>query len=309
MKAMFKNHTVLVTGANGFIGAHLVKAIEEQGATVFAQVRRDSDTFRFHQLKISPTLIEMDLCDLNSVQKYLKEIQPHFVFNTAVNRTYTDIQASIELNTVGLNNLLNSSRSQKLKGFIQLASSTEYGNLPGPLKETDLPAPCTPFGGAKLAGTTLLQSLARSLKIPTIILRLFHVYGPLEPNNRLIPTVIRNIKAGQPVKLTNPGCAHDPVYVGDVIKACLMAAHAHVYGDIFNIACGQKRTNEEIVSTISNIMGKKPVIEVGTFARRDWDRDDWYADVSKANHVLGWKSAMSLKQGLTETIEWMKNHE
>lgn len=309
MKAIFKDQTVLVTGANGFIGAHLVKTLEDQGANVFAQIRQDSDTFRFNRLKVSPSLIEMDLCDLNRVQRQVTKIRPHFVFNTAVNRNYTDIQASIKLNTLALFNLLESSRSPQLRGFVQLASSTEYGNLAGPLQETDLPAPCTPYGGAKLAGTNLLQSLARSQNLPVSILRLFHIYGPLEPHKRLIPTAIHNIKQGQPVKLTQPGCVHDPVYVGDVVTACLTAAQSNTHGELFNIANGTKIANEEIITMIASILEKEPIIEFDAFPPRKWDRDDWYADVAKAEQVLGWKAALNLRQGLSKTIKWMENHE
>jgi len=308
MNDTFSQKAVLVTGANGFVGAHLVKTLEKQGAQVFAQVRQGSDTYRFDRLNTNPTRIEMDLCDATTVQQQLQAIRPHYVFNTVVNRNYDDVTTTIRLNTLALVNLLESAQGPKLKAFVHCGSSTEYGNLPGPFHETDLPAPCTLYGGAKLAGSQLLQSLSRSQKIPVAILRLFHIYGPLESDNRLIPTAIRNISDDKPVKLTDRGCTHDPVHIDDVVNACLLAAHSCNYGDIFNIANGCKTSNEDIVNTIASILGKKPSIQSGAFPRREWDRDDWFANVDKARQVLGWTATMDLQQGLSKTIDWMKNH-
>lgn len=308
MKDTFTNKTVLVTGANGFVGAHLVNVLEKQGAQVFAQVRQNSDTYRFDRLNTKPTLIEMDLCELTTVRQHLEAIRPHYVFNTAVNRNYDDLTATIQLNTLALVNLLESAQGPRLQAFVHCGSSTEYGNLPGPLNETDLPEPCTLYGGAKLAGSHLLQSLSKSRKIPTAILRLFHVYGPLESDNRLIPTAIHNLINDKPVKLTDPGCTHDPVHIDDVVNACLLAARAGSYGDIFNIANGCKISNEDIVNTIASILGKTPSIHPGAFEKREWDRDDWFANVDKARNVLGWKASMDLQAGLSKTIDWMKNH-
>lgn len=308
MKDTFTNKTVLVTGANGFVGAHLVKALEKQGAEVFAQVRQSSDTYRFDHLKTRPTPIEMDLCELTTVQQQLQAIRPHYVFNTAVNRNYNDVTATIQLNTLALVNLLESVQGSHLKAFVHCGSSTEYGNLPGPITETDLPEPCTLYGGAKLAGSQLLQSLSKSRKIPIAILRLFHVYGPLESDSRLIPTAIHNILNDKPVKLTDPGCTHDPVHIDDVVNACLLAAQSCGYGDIFNIASGCKISNEDIVNTIASILGKKPSIQSGAFAKREWDRDNWFANVDKVRNVLGWKVSMDFQEGLSQTIDWMKSH-
>lgn len=304
----FNQKTVLVTGANGFVGAHLVKALEERGAQVYAQVRQGSDTYRFDRLNARPTRIEMDLCDLTTVQQQLHSLQPHYVFNTAVNRNYDDVTATIQLNTLALVNLLESVEGPHLKTFVHCGSSTEYGNLPGPLTETDLPEPCSLFGGAKLAGSQLLQSLSRSRKIPIAILRLFHIYGPLESDSRLIPTAIRNITDDKPVKLTDPDCTHDPVHIDDVVNACLLATRSCNYGDIFNIASGCKISNEAIVNTIASILGRTPSIQSGAFAKREWDRDDWFANVDKARKFLGWKATMDLREGLSKTIDWMKNH-
>lgn len=305
MNATFSNKPVLVTGANGFVGSHLVKALEEQGANVFAQIRKDSDTYRLDALNTQPESIEMNLCDLQTVQYHIQRIKPQYVFNTAVNRNYSDVAATIQLNTLALVNLLESAQGPHLKAFVHCGSSTEYGNLTGPIRETDLPEPCSLFGGSKLAGSQLIQSLAVSRKIPASILRLFHVYGPLEPQARLIPTAIHNISNGEPVKLTDTGYTHDPVYIDDVVSACLQAAQSCFYGDIFNIARGRKITNEEIVNTIASILGKKPSIQFGAFPKRDWDRDSWFANVDKANNVLRWKASMDLQQGLSKTIDWM----
>ena len=89
----------------------------------------------------------------------------------------------------------------------------------------------------------------------------------------------------------------------DVVKACLMAAlKENVSGQIFNIASGKPVTNEDVIAIISGIIGKKTEVKIGAFSPREWDKADWYADISKAQRQLGWQPDTSLEHGLQKCV-------
>ena len=152
------------------------------------------------------------------------------------------------------------------------------------------------FGASKAAASLQLQQLARSKGLPLVILRLFHVYGPMESEYPLVPTAIRSFLTNQPMTLTERGYHHDFVYVGDVVKACLSAAAKdNLSGQIFNIASGSPVSNERVIALISAITNKRTQVTTGAFAPREWDKTDWFADISKAREQLGWQPETNLQ--------------
>lgn len=303
MMNSFKNKKVVVTGANGFIGAHLVASLEKETAEVFAFVRQQSDPARLVRLNSRAKRVSVDLLDSESVKNKLAAIEPAFVFHTAVSRDYEHWQQTMDMNVAATLNLLAASLSPSLEKFVHCGSSLEYGDIKVPYKESDAIKPGSLYGASKAAGTLQLQQLAMSKALPVVILRLFHVYGGLENEHRLIPTAIRSLLSNLPITLTAPGYRHDFVYVGDVVKACLVAAlKDNISGQIFNVASGQPVANEDVVAMISDIMGKQTEVRIGAFTAREWDKADWYADISRAQNELGWQPDTSLKQGLQKCV-------
>lgn len=299
----FKNKRVVVTGANGFIGAHLVAALEKEAAEVFAFVRKHSDLTRLVRLNTRAKKTSVDLLDSKAVKNELAAIQPNYVFHTAVGRDYDQWQQTLDLNVSATLKLLGASLSPSLEKFVHCGSSLEYGDIKAPYKESDAIQPGSLFGASKAAGTLQLQQLAISKALPVVILRLFHVYGALDSEHRLVPTAIKSFLSSKPITLTKPGYRHDFVYVNDVVKACLMAAlKDNVSGQIFNIASGKPVTNEAVIAMISDLMGKQTELKTGAFSAREWDKADWYADISKAHQQLGWQPGTSLKDGLQKCI-------
>lgn len=299
----FKDKRVVVTGANGFIGAHLVATLEKEAAEVFAFIRRLSDPTRLVKLNTRAKRITVDLLDYKAAENELTAIQPNFVFHTAVSRDYDHWQQALDMNSSATLNLLHASLSPSLEKFVHCGSSLEYGNIKAPYKESDTIQPNSLFGASKAAGTLQLQQLALTKKFPVVILRLFHVYGILDSEHRLVPTAIKSFLSNNPVTLTEPGYRHDFVYVDDVVKACLMAAlKENVSGQIFNIASGKPVTNEDVIAMICGIIGKPTEVKIGAFSPREWDKADWYADIAKAQRQLGWQPDTSLEHGLQKCV-------
>lgn len=309
MTSVFKGKRVVVTGANGFIGAHLVTALELEGAEVFALVRKHSDLTRLIKLNSKAHKIYVDLIDHDLVRQELTVVKPHYVFHTAVSRDYENWSATLEINGVATIELLSACQSSSLKKFVHCGSSLEYGAIKAPFNESDAIRPDSLFGISKAATSLQLQQLAIRNCLPLVILRLFHVYGPLENAHRLVPTTISSYLTGLPMTLTEPGYHHDFVYVDDVVNACLLAAAKETdSGEIFNIASAEPVSNEKVVALIGSITGKRTEITTGAFPPREWDKAEWYADISKAQEQLSWQPGTRLEDGLQQCVTWyLKN--
>lgn len=304
MSDHFNNKNILVTGAGGFVGANLVAALENDGAKVFSLVRKQTDLYRLKQIKSNSEIIVVDLLEHAEVNKVVSSIQPEYVFHTATLRSENSWQATLNINGAVIVNLIKAIASPKLKKFIHLGSSYEYGDIETPYKESDAIQPDTFFGASKAAGTLLLQYLANWEDLPIVTLRLFHVYGRMEPTSRLIPSAIKLILQDKAVPITISNFVRDYIHINDVIDACYKAAlHENISGQIFNIGTGIETSNEKIVNDLGALMGKSPKVILGGFPSRSWERTSWCADISLARKKLGWVPNTTLKEGLKKSIE------
>lgn len=300
---------VVITGATGFIGAHLAATTARQGAEVYAFFRKSSDTLRLTSLNVRAHEIPVDLLDSESVKQHLSEIKPNYVFNTAVGRAFDDWSTTLKLNSSAMLNLLHASSSPFLQKFVHFGSSTEYGEIEAPFCESDPIKPNSLFGASKAACTLQFQQLAQKYSVPVVVLRLFQVYGELDQEHRLIPTIIKNIISNQPVKITKPGLCRDYVYIEDVIAAALLAASkTDSSGQIINIGSGVPIANEQVVSCIEEQLGVKADITKERYTPREWDTPDWYADITKAGTVLGWQPRVPLETGVQACITWIEKN-
>jgi len=298
---------VLVTGAAGFIGANLVAALERHGAKVHALVRETTDLSRLKTLEANPNLVVAELTDFERVDSVVAALRPDYLFHLAVARDEADWRAMFDTNVTATLRLLKSAATPALKKFVHLCSSLEYGKSDGPLSETARPRPEQFYGATKAAAAIFLQQAAHADGLPAVMLRPFHVFGPLEPSNRLIPSAIQAGLRGEELRLTAPGIRHDFIYVQDVVRACLMAACADgLHGRIFNIASGSQWTNEEVVAEIGRILGAPIKIATGRYSARDWDRSCWEVDISAAARGMGWKPEHDLHNGLVKSVAWLK---
>ena len=298
---------VLVTGAGGFIGAHLVAALEEQGASVHALVRETTDLSRLKAVGAAPNLLVAELSDWDRVGAIVAALRPDYLFHLAVSRDEGDWRALLNTNVAATLNLLKSAATPRLKKFVHLGSSLEYGKSDHPLRKAERLRPDTLYGASKAAATIFVQQAARGEGLPSVLLRPFYVYGPLEPTDRFIPSAIRAGLRNDVLPLTVPGIRHDFIYVQDVVRACLMAACADgPHGRVFDIASGSQWTNDAVVAEIGRILGRPVKTEIGRFDARDWDRTHWNAENSAAAREMGWKPQHDLHNGLAKTIAWMK---
>jgi UDP-glucose 4-epimerase len=302
---------VLVTGGAGFIGSHLVEGLVGAGHRV--RVLDDLATGRAENLRHLESAIELredTILDAEALRRSMEGIE--VVFHQAaipsVPRSVRNPVLSNEVNVTGTLNVLLAARDGGVRRLIYAASSSAYGGTPGHARVETMPTqPLSPYAVAKLAGEHYCQVFTQLYGLETVCLRYFNVFGPRQdPRSEyaaVIPRFIIALRARQPLTIYGDGTqSRDFTYVGNVVAANLQAMIAPgVSGEVFNIACGQQTSLNELARQLGKIAGVEPAIEYLPARRGDVPHS--LADISKARVVLGYKPVVSLATGLRRTWE------
>jgi len=296
----------LVTGAGGFIGAHLCGRLAADGWEVTGTVRPGGRAPSApHDPRIS--LVPVDLADTAAPVELARRADPHIVFLLAAGRvaaTPADREATVAVNITSGSRLVEAVGG-RCRAVVLVGSSTEYGQTDGPMDESTPVRPRGFFGATKAAGSLLLTSTAAARDIRAAVLRAFQVYGPGDHPGRLVPTALRAARTDDVLALTEPGMRRDWVHVDDVVEACVRAALAdHLpAGQVLNIGTGRQVANEELVATVERVSGRPIRVAVGAHPGRSWDTPSWVCDPSLAADLLGWEAKVTLDDGLARCWE------
>jgi nucleoside-diphosphate-sugar epimerase len=305
-----KGARVLVTGATGFVGANLVRTLLAQGADTHLLIRDAGRVRRLAGILPRATSHTGDLEDFDSLARAFQIARPEIVFHLATPRG-ADAEARLRIvrtTLLGAAHLIRLAREFGIRKLIVAGSSLEYGTGSEPLRECAPLLPATWHGATKAAATVLYRQAAVEFALPVVILRLFHVFGPLESSHRLVPTAIRAAYSGRPLLLTVPGIRRDWILVDDVVEAML---HAVVRGDpgtVFNIGSGVEYANEEVAARVEQVTGRPLAMVLGAYGRRPTDAEHRCADRTRAAQELYWEPRHDLTAGIRRTVEWYKVH-
>ena len=215
----------------------------------------------------------------------------------------------IETHFTALQNLLEVLPRRKLKRFVQIGSSDEYGNAPAPQHEELREQPISPYSLAKSAGTQFLQMLHRTEDFPAVTLRLFLTYGPGQASNRFLPQIIRGCLDDETFPTSAGQQLRDFCYVDDTVSAITKAlTQSEVEGGVFNVASGEAVTIRTMIEKVCVLTGSgKP--QFGEIAYRPGENMALYGDISKVRSILDWEPTISLGDGLKKTILFFEeNH-
>ena len=303
---------VVVTGGAGFIGSNLVRALLERGDEV-----RVLDNFstgnRANLDGLEVEIVEGELRSYERVHNAVRkaDVVYHLGALGSVPRSVQDPLTSSAVNVEGTLNVLLAARDEGVRRVVFSSSTSVYGSsrqLPTPEEEPC--DPISPYGVAKLAAERYCISFSRVYEsFETVVLRYFNVFGPRQsPFSQYaaaVPLFIRAIAAGEQVTVNGDGeQSRDFTYVDNVVDATLRAGETPgVSGEIFNVAAGAPATVNAVADTIGAILGK-PVDKVHLPPRPGDIRDSW-ADLSKAQRLLGYAPAVDLEEGLRRTIEFL----
>lgn len=300
--------TVLITGAAGFIGSHLARFFLARGVEVHGLVRRRTRLDRLADLGARLPLHFADLRNPADVETAWRAAAPDQVIHAGIYGVHPERRESgemLETNVFGTRALLDCARRFGVRRLVILGGSSEYGPSDVPLVEDQLPEPPSLYGTSKAMATLLSGHAARQHGVPVLNLRLFSVYGPWEPDHRLIPTALDCALSGRPLALTGPGLRRDFVFVADVCGAVWRACQVTgLHGEIINVGSGRQYANEEVAAIIDRLTDGGLEVRPGTYPAHTGDRGHWVADIAKAERLLRWRPSTSLECGLRQTLEW-----
>lgn len=301
----------LVTGGAGFVGSHIVAALVARGD----QVRVLDNLVTGRQENLAPfgsqvEFLQGDITDQTAVAKAVKGVTCVF-HEAALASVPRSIEAPLESHAAcatGTLIVLDQARQAGVKRFVYAASSSAYGNQPQPRKaESDLPSPLSPYAAAKLAGEGYCQAFYHSYGLETVCLRYFNVFGPRQDPNgpyaAVIPQFITKLLAGERPKIFGDGGqTRDFCYVENVAQANLLAAEVPAAaGKVFNVGSGERISLLDLFRSLQELL--KTPIEPDFQPARAGDVRDSLSDLTQIQSVLGYRPAVSFKEGLRRTVE------
>ena len=315
----WKGINVFVTGADGFIGSHIAKALAEKGAHVTTIVRDIKKTSNLDvlQLRNKINILHGDLVNLHDCERTINEYDIQFVFHIAAQAIVGPANRSplstFESNIKGTWNILEACRlSKTVKGLIVASSDKAYGQQKKlPYTEESPLNGYYPYDASKACAEMLARSYYMTYSLPLAITRNANTYGPADMNfSRIIPDVITAIlRNEQPVIRSDGSPERDYMYIKDAVSAYLTLAEnlrrKDVVGQAFNFGSGNPVKVIDLYNKIIKLMGKNIKPKILGEAKNEIDRQ--YLSIEKVKRVLKWQPEYELDAGLKETIAWYKS--
>ena len=308
-----KNIKVLITGGFGAIGYNLAQKLQKDDKYEIHII----DNLSAGSANFSPklTFTYLDLSNSEKVNNFFKHYQPNVIFHLAahfanqnsvdhpISDTYTNVIGSINLFEAQKNN------SELLK-IVYASSSCVYGNCDIMTETANVRPYETPYAINKFVGELYCKYYAEIHKIPSVCIRLFNSFGPGEmPGNyrNVIPNFINKALNNEDILITGTGNeTRDFTYIDDTIDLLIKSAESqYINAEVFNAGTGKKLSIKELAENIIKLTNSTSKILYTS--PRGWDHiKDRCSDISKSSALLGYKPESILKEGLTETINWLK---
>jgi NAD dependent epimerase/dehydratase len=312
--------SILVTGAGGFIGSHLVERLVGEDAQVRAFVhynsRNDPGLLSFLPKEILDQ-VEIhagDLRDPHAVYEAVKGMQ--FVFHLgaliSIPYSYRHPYEVAETNLMGAVNVLQACREMGITRLIQTSSSEVYGTARHvPIREDHPLQGQSPYSASKIGADKLVESFFCAYELPVVTVRPFNAYGPRQSDRAVVPTIITQALTQEKILLGNLDARRDLTFVSDTVDGFIKAATTQgIEGEVFNLGTGSEVTILDLAEKIIAQVGGEVDIEVDPQRLRP-DRSEvqrLMADSTKARRVLGWEPKVTLNEGLKQTIEWIREN-
>ena len=298
---------VLITGIGGFIGAHVAMAAMSRGWEITGIVRETTNLRRLKSISGDLSLLRCDLDNLARVKNVLSgqwfDVCIHCAWFATAGKYLNALENITSLNSCL--RLVETLAIQGCKRFIGVGSCFEYDASFGYLSEDTPTAPSSLYGATKSAAQTSLASLVALLGMKATWARLFLQYGPEEDDTRLVPSVIRSLLKGEPVKTTAGEQIRDFLHVYDVAAALLEVATNDLSG-IVNIGSGQPVTVRHVVEMIALQLGRPDLPQFGALDYRAGDPMFICANNARLRSQTAWKPQFTLSNGLAQTIDWWR---
>ncbi|MBW2990325.1 GDP-mannose 4,6-dehydratase [Candidatus Woesearchaeota archaeon] len=312
---------ILLTGCAGFIGSHVSEALLERGDSVIGvdnindyydvkikkgnlEILKNHDNFTFYK---------EDIRNYEDLKKIFEKEKPEKVVHIAAR---AGVRPSIEqpllyeeVNVKGTTNLLDLAKEHKVKSFVFASSSSVYGNQEKiPFSETDkVDNPISPYAATKKSAELLCRKYHDLYNMKITCLRFFTVYGPRGRPDMAPYKFTKLIMEGKPVpRYGNGTTKRDYTYITDIVKGVVSAIDKELEFEIINLGNNKPVVLNDFIKVIEQATGKKAIIEEQPM--QPGDVNITYADIAKAEHLLGYKPETSIEEGMKKFVEWYKEN-
>jgi len=317
----WKKKNVLVTGADGFIGSWIAKAVLERGAnvlTITRDVKKPKISLDLLGIRDKMTLVQGDVTDYDLVQRTMNEYSIDTCFHLAaqaiVGIANRSPVSTFDSNIKGTWVILEAIRNSKLIERVVVASSDKaYGEQKKLPYTEDMPLlGLHPYDASKACTDILSRCFAKTYGLPIAVTRCANVYGGADLHvDRIVPGTICSVLRGEvPVIRSDGTPQRDYIYIKDVVNAYLVLAEnlnrKEVRGEAFNFGTGRPIAVLKLFKKIIKVCGKKIEPKILNEAKNEIQNQ--YLSVEKAKETLGWSAKFSLDDGLKETVQWYREY-
>ncbi len=316
---MLDGARVLVTGADGFIGSHLVERLLADGAVVRAFcVYNSNGSYGWldqieAQARSKLDLRLGDIRDGGAVDAAMADIDVvlHLAALVSIPHSYDSPASFIETNITGTFNVLEAARRRGIARVVHTSTSEVYGTPDVlPITEDHPLKGQSPYSASKIGADKLCEAWACSFDVPVIVVRPFNTYGPRQSARAVIPTIVSQLVAGhRTLRLGNLLPRRDLTYVADTVDGFVRAASSDLApGQVVHLGSGTDVSVGELVDTAARLLGVDVEVqeEVDRLRPPRSEVQVLRSDPSRAAALLGWRAQTSLEDGLVRTMEWFK---
>ena len=310
---------VLVTGADGFIGSHLVERLVAEGARVRAFCLYNSRGSAGWLDELDPDMrarIDIRLGDIRdalAVERATEgmEVVFHLAALIAIPYSYTAVESFVDTNVRGTMHVLEAARRAGARRVIQTSTSEVYGTPRSlPIRETHPLNAQSPYAATKVASDQLALAYHRSFELPVVVLRPFNTYGPRQSDRAVLPTMLRQLLAGRTeIRLGRLDPRRDLTYVADTVDGFVRAAVADgIDGETIQLGTGRAESIGELFELANRLLGTQATVVTDPNRLRPDGSEVMVlqSDPARARSLLGWEARTSLEDGIGSTIDWLR---
>ncbi len=314
----WKNKRVLITGADGFIGSHLVEALHKKGAKIRALSYYNSFNYwgwlESLNCQKEIEIVSGDIRDPFYCKEISKDIDIifHLAALIAIPYSYVAPQNYIETNVVGTLNMCQAALDNKCERILCTSTSEVYGTAQYvPIDEKHPLQPQSPYSASKIGADSIALSYYNAFNLPLTIVRPFNTYGPRQSLRAVIPNIICQMVEGkEEIKLGDTRPTRDFNFVKDTCKGMIMLAESNnTLGRTINIGSGKEISILDLFFLLKELTDSKTKIVVDEVRIRPENSEVFRLNCDNAliKELTGFEPSYSLKQGLLESIDWYKN--